>query len=364
MTVEVQRPTSPDRDGPGTSRAARCRTIRGPRRPGRTSSTVPTRARSSRVSGRVTVSVTDTLPSATRRVAGLVRDDDAGRGRHLGADDRRGSVTLDPEQRPREPVDTSGRPAGRHAADPVVVGRGAPQDERRGRGEKRVDESAVGVEVDGRSGLRRRRGGLECCDGRPPSIASCRAQTSKPAGAHARPRRRRDPDGQESLSGTVAGRDPAGQVDGRPCAGFQRRELERAAGDANAVHRQLVGGRQPRSVEEVLVVLDLDASCGEVRCPARDPDRRRERPVLPHGGLRASVRPDEAVGHEVAVMRLLAEVAAVGPAAPAIRQVLDEAVVPELPDEAALEPGRRIRSRPSTRPASRCCCPSRARTRT
>ena len=59
-------------------------------------------------------------------------------------------------------------------------------------------------------------------------------------------------------------------------------------------------------------------------------------------GFGCPVRPDQPVRAEVAVVRLVAEVAAVGPAGRAVGQRLDEAVVPPLPDESALQPRGRL----------------------
>ncbi len=52
----------------------------------------------------------------------------------------------------------------------------------------------------------------------------------------------------------------------------------------------------------MLVVRDLDAATRQVRGRAADPDRRGQPLVLPHRGLRAAVRPDHPVAHEVAVV--------------------------------------------------------------
>ena len=69
------------------------------------------------------------------------------------------------------------------------------------------------------------------------------------------------------------------------------------------------------------------------------PHRSIEVLRLTKGRLGPAVGPDQAVGHEVVVVRLVAEVAAVGPARRAVGQLLDQAVVPPLPDETALQPG-------------------------
>ncbi len=92
----------------------------------------------------------------------------------------------------------------------------------------------------------------------------------------------------------------------------------------------------------MLMVRDLHPSRGEFRRFTRDPHRRRQPLVLPHRGLRPSIGPDHPVAHEIAVVRRLAEVAAVGPVGPAVGQGLDQAVVEPLPDEPALEPGSRF----------------------
>ena len=102
-----------------------------------------------------------------------------------------------------------------------------------------------------------------------------------------------------------------------------------------------------------------------IRCGEPDPDRGRQLLVLVHGRLRGPVGEHHPVGDEVAVVRLVAEVAAVGPAESVRRlpglaavrhlthrggrttgatvvQALRQAVVPELPDEAALQAWGRL----------------------
>ena len=59
--------------------------------------------------------------------------------------------------------------------------------------------------------------------------------------------------------------------------------------------------------------------------------------MLLQRGLRCAVGPDHAVDAEVHVVRLIAEVAAVRGTRRAVGELLTEAVVPELPDEAALQ---------------------------
>ena len=64
--------------------------------------------------------------------------------------------------------------------------------------------------------------------------------------------------------------------------------------------------------------------------------------MLPQGRLRSPIGKDQAVQAEIAIVRLIAEVATVSPPPGAVGQVLDKAVVPLLPDEPTLQPGRRL----------------------
>src|ERR1035437_7672372 len=59
--------------------------------------------------------------------------------------------------------------------------------------------------------------------------------------------------------------------------------------------------------------------------------------MFPQDRLRGSVWPVQAVQTEVAVVRFVAEVAAVGPTSCAVGQRLDKSVGPPLPDEATLQ---------------------------
>ena len=221
-----------------------------------------------------------------------------------------------PSRRPREPVDAGRGPAGRHAADPVVIGRGAPQDEvqeglraaggragRRRRGRRSVAPSVSMV----RARVRPRADHLRA--------ASCRAQTSKPGGRPCRSRGRRDADGQRMPLPDDPRRHPARQIDRRPGAGVERRE--RRTGRPRPE-------RRPRSARSVAAAMPCRGSA----------DDSGSRPVLRRGPLArppirtgaASARCSHIAGfgrrsgqtspsaHEVAVVRLLTEVTAVRPA--------------------------------------------------
>ena len=207
-----------------------------------------------------------------------------------------------------------------------------------------MDEAAVG---------RRRRGAV--ARGRGSAATACRRPVARPAaGARttSKPRRRprpvlgrRDADGQERLAGVGGvGRAQPGQIDRRALARARAPAASNApAGDLDAVDRQRVARAQPAEVGEVLVVRDLDPAAREVRRPTPPIRTGAASRLCSHiagfGRRSGQTIPSQ---HEVAVVRLVAEVAAVRPARPPVGQRLDEAVVPELPDEPALEPGRRL----------------------
>ena len=184
------------------------------------------------------------------------------------------------------------------------------------------------------------------------------------AGRGPRPTRGRPPaGGQPGLAGLVqVVRDALerhrrssspGPIDGRGYARRSPRPRRRSRPPSRSP--------EPRQVGEVRLVRDDERPGPRVE---GDGHRRGERPVLPERRLRRPVRPDQAVGAEVAVVGLVAEVAAVGPAGRAVGQRLDEAVVPPLPDEAALQPGRRLDGVPVVGERAVASCPSRASTRT
>ena len=161
-----------------------------------------------------------------RRRRGRCRRPRAGRrcrsaGRELGAHDGRVAPSRSmPTSRRSSRSTPSVRPARRHPADPVVVGRGTPQRQGRGGGQQRMDEPAVRVE------RRRCRSGPASAERSAGAVAaaptgSCRAQTSKPAGAQGRSRGGRDADRQERLAAGGPRRDPARERHGRPLAGSE-----------------------------------------------------------------------------------------------------------------------------------------------
>ena len=255
----------------------------------------------------------------------------------LGADDGRAAVPFDADETAFEVVDAERVPALGHAADAVVVGRSAPEREGRGCGETRMDEATVRIErdrsVEGLVAGHRVRGVVDL------QLERAHLETGRRPGQVAGGG---DDHGQERIAGTGGRTDPARQVDIGVLAGAERGQVERPARDLRPIDGQRVRRPKPAEVREVLVVGDLDPTSRDVLLGSADPDRRGEPLVLPHRRLRPAIRPDHPVAHEGAVVRLLAEVAAVGPARPPVRQRLDEPVIAELPDEAALQPGCRF----------------------
>ena len=129
---------------------------------------------------------------------------------------------------------------------------------------------------------------------------------------------------------------------GMPSGGASRPDRRRAEparpADGLAVGEQLPR-RRAASSRSVKYCRFVSSSSPRARPSglAETTDRGRDLAVLEQRRLGPAVGPDQAVQAEVAVVRLVAEVAAVGPARRAVRQLLDEAVVPPLPDEAALQ---------------------------
>src|SRR5205807_1796874 len=87
---------------------------------------------------------------------------------------------------------------------------------------------------------------------------------------------------------------------------------------------------------EAVAVADPEAAAP--RAHRLDADRLSEVLELVERGMRRPVGPDDPVGAEVRVVRLVAEVAAVRPEFATARIALDDRLVDPLPDEAALEP--------------------------
>ena len=229
------------------SRAARSRTTRGPRGPGRISRTVPTRARSSRVSGRVGASRRPRRAVGESRVAGSR----AGRRCRSRSSPRCGRPwwrrrARSPSSVAREPVERRSRSSG-------------PPSRRSGRC-RSGHATAMRAGAAASSGWTRRPSASRSTVARAFGVGGAGSTAARPRRLDGqlqrrRPRNRRAPTASSRPSSrgrsgmplrAVSGRHPAGQIDGRPRAGFECRELERAARDPNAVDRQLVGRREPR----------------------------------------------------------------------------------------------------------------------
>ena len=117
------------------------RTSGAPRDPGQSSSTVPTRARSREHSGISAVSVTVIAAVGEGAVPRLVLDRHAaGRSRTRRRRPSSSPSRLMDSRWLAQTIDTPVGPAACHPADPVVVGRGAPQAQGRRNGDQRVDQ--------------------------------------------------------------------------------------------------------------------------------------------------------------------------------------------------------------------------------
>ena len=336
-----------------------------PRGPRGSVEDVPTRGRSASASGISAVSSTRTRPAASRAMPGRVRDLDPGgrsstsnaRSRHRRtARSRRGSgagrpVPTRPSARPcrRSGRCPSGRATGRGPAAPRTRGGGGPP-RRRLRRRRSSGVRAVG------SVAGRRSADLRPAPSRPRSPAGAQAVASA---SMKRMVRQRSPSPD-------AGRNEARDRDVRPLAGRDRRQRQFARQRRRRRRRAIshVARSQP-SVPEVAAVLQHDRPRSASSAPDASRTGRRQVPVLPQ--RRASgVRSGNVTPSSTNVPSL-----GTSPKSPPYAQrtvpsgsALVQAVVPPLPDEPALEPVASSRSRPSTRPASRCCCPSRACTRT
>ncbi len=225
-------------------------------------------------------------------------------------------------------------PIGAQADDTIVVRGSAPQRQaRRGR-EKLVHEQSGRIERD--LGARRlparvRRG--EAAFGR--TDWDLGPADFEPFGGPGTRRGGSEPDGQPRLAGLCGGR-PAG---GHDRSGRARADLghgQVAGCNLPSVRLEAPCGPQPGQVGEVLPVGQFDrARPGRLgRCG--DLDRSRDLAVLEEGRLGRAIGPDQAVQAEVAVVGGVSEIAPVGPALCAVGKLLNEAVVPPLPDEAAL----------------------------
>ncbi len=303
VTVDRQMPTRPPRLRSGYVSCGPDRTSAAPPDRTRPRGRCPTRARSVRSSGR-----SRSPRRRCHRRPGACRRPRAGRRSRPPVTYSlrttvRGPAALDADQAPLEPVDPELRPARGHPADPVVVGRGAPERQGRRGGQQRMDEPAVGVERHGSGGgPARQRWRPRRSPRRRPGAAA--QQTSKPAGAQGRSAAvvKRTVSNASSLAGrrgTQPGRSTVARSPG-PRSG--RPNAPAATSSPSTVSES--ARPEPVEVAEVLVVGELDPTRGQVVRRARDADRRGQPLVLPHGRLRPAVRPDQPVAHEVAVVGL------------------------------------------------------------
>ena len=210
-----------------------------------------------------------------------------------------------------EAVEPQRRPSRGHPADPVVVGRGAPQ--------------------------RRARAPRRAADGRGAPASSRPAPSAAPSGSGDRRASARRPDRQLERADLEAGRrpgrrsavgravrqarlagavDPAGparQGDGAVSPGPDRRQVDAPAATSppSTAARSVP---EPAEVAEILAVGDSTRPSPVLR-RSRDRGPARARRLCSHiagfGRRSGQFRPS---AHEVAVVRPLAEVAAVGPA--------------------------------------------------
>ena len=236
-------------------------------------------------------------------------------------------------------------PAVGHAADPVVVGGGAPQ------GRAPAAPRTRGGRGRPRHRARRRRSSPMSCGGRGARLDRAGERDLRPADLEARraPRRVASAVRKRSVSqrspAPASGSAKPGIVDLGRGAGRDRRQRQLAA------RRPARRRPSPPRSRAASRVSRNSPRFSSVTRPSRAPRRRRIGPRAP--ATRAAVCSHSAgLGERsgnvmpsmqnVAVVGLVAEVAAVGVADRAVGEPLVEAVVAPLPDEAALEPGRRL----------------------
>ena len=349
-SVTVDRPAADQRRSRRRSGYVSCGPVAEPSparsSPGTTSRTVPTRAQVGQL-GRDVGGLLDVDRAASARAeTPLVRDDDAGRRPYsLGRRSPR-PVAFDGDE---PPLELDRRPGARQrvgdAADPVVVGRRAPQRTARRRGEQRVDEPA-----------RRRRArraspaiGRAAIGGRGTAAAehgSCGQPTSNPAGAQAARRRSRSATVSQASRSSPASpaQRPAGERDDARLARPERRQRRtspaRPASPSTASSQ--VARSQPRS-RKSCAVDDLDEPGPDGRAGPDEADRRGDAACAPTSP--ASAGGPATPGRRCRSCRRSGS----SPKSPPYAQrgrpsgsSWTQAVVPELPDEAALQPGRRL----------------------
>ena len=199
--------------------------------------------------------------------------------------------------------------------------------------------------------------------GRPPvaTVAAARrpmaASRSAAGGAAAGPSRPRSPQGPRLAPPTVTKRmvsQASPSPDGSPgqpgdrddrllARGERRQRAGRTAWTTSPSTASVPGRAEPGQVPDVL------AGSGSRRGRRRrssgvavTADGCGQGVVLPEAGFGVRSGQTSPSRQKLPSCGDLAEVAAVGPARRPVGQPLDEAVVPPLPDEAALEPGRRL----------------------
>ena len=315
--------------GPGTSRVDQARTIPRTRRRARPPARCrPAAGRPS--SGGMTASSSTAIPppsTAVNRCRWATTERPI---RDLGADDGRPVRALDRDERPgrcgRGPSCDQRWP--RPAIRSLSVG-ARQRLSSGGRPRRGMDEAPLVVELDRPVGIDHR---LAEASRSAASRRTWSTDTSKAAGAQDESSRVRVRTvSQRSLAGSASGSCQRRDVHDRAAARRERRERQVAVRDDDPVVGHLPLGPQPGQVAEVLPVGDREAAAGGVLGAAFETDGPREVLVLPERGLRRAVREDEAVGAEVEVVRLVAEVAAVRPARRAVGHPLDAGRGPTTP---------------------------------
>ena len=180
--------------------------------------------------------------------------------------------------------------------------------------------------------------------------ASCCQATSWPSGAQSVGTAEEEAEGDEPLP--CARREVELQLERRSRVDAETREVPALHG--HAVVAELPRPAQPVEADEVVAVADEEPLVVD----GLDANGLREELQLGERGVGGPVGPDDAVGAEVGVVRLLAEVAAVGPVVPACSSRTPDPVVEPLPDESALErvmalEGREVVREPAVRVAHR-----------
>jgi hypothetical protein len=209
----------------------------------------------------------------------LVTDDRSRERSVLALDDRRVAIAADRHEPPLEAVEPPLLPLLREPANPVVVGRRAPQRQARRCGEHLVDDEPVRVDLDrgcvpvGRPGRERSRGYGDLA---PADLETGRCPREL--------ERRFEPNRDERLAGVPHRRLPVREFQFGRLPGRDLRQVDRCLADDVAVDGQRVAGTQPTQARKMLGILDLKPAAFRGR--TRHPHRRRQLLVLPQGGFR------------------------------------------------------------------------------